>query len=115
MKESGNTPKNTPSSPPPEKSTDSNIHTWTPERIKYELEIRGHTLASISRSAGFHESAARTALRRPWPKIERIIADCLGIHSPSEIFPERYDDDGLPIKYTRMNGNQNAKRGKNSE
>ncbi|WP_244922639.1 helix-turn-helix domain-containing protein [Xenorhabdus cabanillasii] len=31
----------------------------------------------------------RNVLYRPWPKGERIIANCLNVH-PSEIWPSRY-------------------------
>ncbi len=33
------------------------------------------------------------ALRHPYPKMERIIADTLGL-PPQELWPERYNDDG---------------------
>jgi len=33
----------------------------------------------------------------PYPRFERIIAEHLGL-TPQELFPERYDADGLPLR-----------------
>lgn len=93
------------------KVTDTDGTTWTTSRIKHELELRGHTLASIARENGFHDSACRKTLRTPWPRIERILADYLGLSCPSELFPDRYHQ-GLPIKHQNGMGNQNACKGK---
>jgi Ner family transcriptional regulator len=35
------------------------------------------------------------ALRRPWPKAEKIIADYIGT-TPQAIWPSRYNEDGSP-------------------
>lgn len=88
---------------------------WTASKIKHQLELRGHTLASIARENGLHESACRKALRHPWPRVERIIADYLDLSCPSELFPSRYDSEGIPIKHSHGLGNQNAKRKKGSK
>lgn len=94
-----------------EKFTTSNDLLWTPERIRSEVEDRGHTLASLARKAGFHESAVRVAIRRPWPKVEKYIAEFLDIkEGPSGLFPERYDSAGYPLKYSKHLGNTNAKK-----
>ncbi len=91
-----------------QKLIDTRDEVWTTSRIKYELELRGYSLSSLSRQNGLHSSACGLALKKHWPKFERIIADALDISCPSQIFPDRYGPDRLPIKYNSMNGNQNA-------
>lgn len=86
------------------------VRAWTPERIRHSLELKGYSLASLSREHGFHESACRKALRHPWPKVERVIAECLGVSCPSELFPDRYDEHGYPLKYSKHLGNSSASK-----
>lgn len=71
---------------------------WHVADIKGALEKRGLTLAEVSRRAGYHPTAAGRALRTSWPELERVIATALGV-SPSAIWPSRYDDAGVPLKY----------------
>lgn len=68
---------------------------WPAVRIRYELAMRGISLAALN---SFHDSAAGRALRVSWPELERIIAEALG-QSPQAIWPSRYTDDGIPRKY----------------
>jgi len=63
--------------------------------IKYQLHRRGHTLTSLGREHGVSRHAVGLALRRPYPKMEAIIAKALGLH-PAELWPERYDRQGNP-------------------
>lgn len=70
---------------------------WPSARIKYELELMGLTLAAVSRSAGYHPSAAGRALRSEWPELQNHIASALG-RDPWEIFPSRYVN-CVPRKY----------------
>ena len=84
---------------------------WTPDLIRHEIELRGHTLTSLARELELHESAIRKVLRKSWPKVERILSVYLGANSPAELFPDRYTEQGLPKKYSSSLGNKNAKRG----
>ena len=63
--------------------------------VKYQLELRGHTLGTIARELGVSRSCPRDALWKPYPKMEIAIADKLGV-DPQDIWPERYGPDGKP-------------------
>lgn len=69
------------------------------EWIKYQLRLKGYSLGALSRELGLCRSAAKEALYRHYPKMERDIAEKLGL-KPWEIWPERYDDQGRPIKHS---------------
>ena len=63
---------------------------WHPAQVIAALHMRGETLASLARRHGYASpSTLSQALRRRWPKGERIIAQALGLH-PAEIWPTRY-------------------------
>ncbi|MDD2870116.1 helix-turn-helix transcriptional regulator [Neomegalonema sp.] len=68
---------------------------WHPEEIKAAIRMRGSNMAELSRQHGYGASAVRQALRRPYPAMERIVADHLGV-APEAIWPDRYDPDGTP-------------------
>ncbi len=72
---------------------------WHPEDVKAEIRKGGETLRRLSLKARYDGSAASKALRQPWPAVERIIADFLGLE-PQEIWPDRYLPDGSP-RYLR--------------
>lgn len=65
------------------------------EWIKYQLRLRGSSLAQVAREHGVSRDAAILALRKPYPRMERAIASVLGL-TPDRIWPERYDADGRP-------------------
>lgn len=74
----------------------SNIPTSSYERaewIKYQLRLKGYTLARLGREIGVDRCTPGHALRRPYPKMERAIAEKLGMH-PMDLWPERYTPDG---------------------
>lgn len=72
---------------------------WSPARVKFELAERGHTLTSLARDNGYHQTAGSRVLRTPWPAMEEIIAAAVGV-SATDIWPERYDPDtGIPKSY----------------
>ena len=73
-------------------------HGWHPARIKMELELRGWSLASLSREHGYSPTAAGRTLRTHWPNMEQVIADALEVE-PQVIWPDRYDATGVPLKY----------------
>jgi len=68
---------------------------WHPADVLAALKKRGKTLAGISVAQGYHPTAAGKALKRPWPALETIIAEALGVR-PAEIWPSRYAEDGQP-------------------
>lgn len=53
------------------------------------------TLRGLSLASGYSPNAVHEALNRPWPAVERIIADALGLE-PWDIWPSRYDGDHHP-------------------
>ncbi|TBW58523.1 transcriptional regulator [Marinobacter halodurans] len=68
----------------------ASLEDWHRGDIKSALEKAGWNLSSLSRYHGYgHRNTLQTALRRPWPKGERYIADAIGI-DPAEIWPSRY-------------------------
>ncbi|MCC5813048.1 MAG: helix-turn-helix domain-containing protein [Ectothiorhodospiraceae bacterium] len=60
------------------------------EWIKFQLAIRGYTLAALAREHGVTRQQPQAALNRPYPKWERIIADLLQL-KPEQLWPERYN------------------------
>ncbi len=71
------------------------LEDWHPADIKATLEKAGWTLSRLSRSHGYHRSAASHVLRHPWPKLERVIAEAIGLQ-PQDLWPSRYTLDGRP-------------------
>lgn len=67
--------------------------------IIYQLNLQGRSLADVGRVEG--NGAARNTVyavfRAPYPRMEKLIADALGLR-PSQLFPERYDSFGLPLR-----------------
>ncbi|MCP1673348.1 Ner family transcriptional regulator [Natronocella acetinitrilica] len=59
------------------------------EWIKYQLAIRGYSLAALAREYGVTRQQPQAALNRPYPKWERIIAQVLELR-PEQLWPERY-------------------------
>ncbi|HYW03286.1 MAG TPA: helix-turn-helix domain-containing protein [Gammaproteobacteria bacterium] len=57
--------------------------------IKFQLEIRGYSLAMLAREHGVSRQQPQAALYKPYPKWERIIAETLGL-KPADLWPERY-------------------------
>lgn len=60
-----------------------------PQDILAALRKRGHTATGLSTANNLDRTAVSKAARRPWPKVEKIIADALEV-KPSEIWPTRY-------------------------
>jgi len=63
---------------------------WHPADIKAALEKAGWSLRRLSMYHGYYPTACAQVLRRPWPKVERIVARALG-RKPRDIWPSRYD------------------------
>ena len=68
---------------------------WDSADIKYALEKKSWTLAGLSRHHNYCRSAVNKTIENPWPKMERFIADAIGV-KPQEIWPSRYTKDGKP-------------------
>ncbi|ACL05269.1 putative transcriptional regulator, Nlp [Desulfatibacillum aliphaticivorans] len=70
---------------------------WNPWDIKAALGKAGYTLADIGRQEGLAPRTANNVFRKPYPRIERAIAEVLGT-VPQAIWPTRYDDSGNPLR-----------------
>ncbi len=62
---------------------------WNRLKIRAALLERGFSLKGLSERHGYAPNAATLTLGRPWPAVERIIADAIGV-DPWEIWPSRY-------------------------
>lgn len=65
------------------------------EWIKYQLRVRGTSMAALARRLQVTDRAIRNAKRTPYPRIERSLADALSL-DPADIWPERWNADGTP-------------------
>jgi Ner family transcriptional regulator len=68
---------------------------WHPADVLAALKKRGLSLAGVSVTNGYHPTAAGKALKQPWPAMEKLIAEALGL-TPAVIWPSRYDAQGQP-------------------
>jgi Ner family transcriptional regulator len=70
---------------------------WHPADIVAALWKRGTSLQKLAREHNppYHQRALTLALRRPWPKAERLIAEAIGA-TPQTIWPSRHNADGTP-------------------
>jgi Ner family transcriptional regulator len=69
---------------------------WHPADVLAALKKRNLTLSGLSLRHGYHATAAGKALRKPWPALEAIIAQAIGV-PPQQIWPSRYDASGTPL------------------
>ncbi|HEN3643954.1 TPA: helix-turn-helix domain-containing protein [Yersinia enterocolitica] len=67
------------------------------------IHKKGSSLAELSRQAGLSSSTLANALKRPWPKGERIIAEFLGV-APMVIWPSRYTIKSAHNKRNKTSG-----------
>ena len=65
------------------------------EQIKTLLRARGYLLSDIARLHGISPSCFMSVKKKPYPKVEGIIAEYLGVN-PWDLWPERYDENGKP-------------------
>lgn len=66
---------------------------WHPADIVAAVKKLNSSVHRLSRQNGYSNGSLSLALRRPWPKGERIIAEFIGV-TPQDIWPSRYHDDG---------------------
>jgi len=86
------------------------------EEIKAKIRMRDWnekgtcwSLAALSSHWGYEVSAIATALNRPWPEIEAKIAAFLKME-PKAIWPDRYDQDGNPLKDRYVSAKNSKKK-----
>lgn len=68
---------------------------WHKADIICGLWKRGTSIHRLSREHQYASGSLSLAIRSPWPKAERLIAEALGV-KPQEIWPSRYNADGTP-------------------
>jgi Ner family transcriptional regulator len=73
---------------------------WHPADVLAALKKRGQSLAGLSVANGYHPTAAGKALKQPWPAMELLLANALGL-TPQTIWPSRYDPEGRPLPRAR--------------
>jgi Ner family transcriptional regulator len=73
---------------------------WHPADVLAALKKRGQSLAGLSVANGYHPTAAGKALNQPWPALELLVAQALGL-TPQSIWPSRYDENGNPMPRAR--------------
>ena len=71
---------------PPKKTPSGD---WDRRYIRYRLEMVGYSLSRLSLEHFDSRHTLKTALDRPYPKSERIIAGKIGV-DPWVIWPSRY-------------------------
>lgn len=79
---------------------------WHPADIVAALRKAGWSLRRLSRHHGYSPWTLKTALARPYPNGERIIAHTLGVE-PKEIWPSRYK---TTSKNTTPGGRRNTQK-----
>jgi lambda repressor-like predicted transcriptional regulator len=67
------------------------------ELARYELSKKGLSFFDVDRKHTLREGAVRLALSYPNSKVEKILAEELGV-SIQDLFPKRYDKDGVRYK-----------------
>lgn len=70
---------------------------WQRVDIRAALAREGWSLSGLSLHHGYSHLAAAVALQKPWPQLERIIAETICVPA-STIWPSRYDSNGNPIR-----------------
>jgi len=86
-------------------------HDWHSAYIVYQLRLKGLSLRRLARLNGYAPTSGTTAIYRQFPKVERLIADAIGVE-PKTIWPSRYNADGTPKRRRATKGNT-ARTGRN--
>lgn len=66
------------------------VQDWHPADITAALKKRGLSCRQLSLHHGYGPSTLHSALHRPWPKAEQLIAEAIGT-TPAKIWPSRYE------------------------
>ena len=64
--------------------------------VKYQIHMQGRTMSAVADEAGVKRQTLYQAFQRSYPRMEKIIADAVGLE-PAVLWPERYDEHGLPL------------------
>ncbi len=67
------------------------------EWIKFQLRVRGSSLALVARELGVGRNAVINVKRVRYPRVERAIARKLDM-APRDIWPDRWHPDGAPVR-----------------
>ena len=59
--------------------------------VVYQLRKKGTSLSKLSKQNGLGRTVVAWGLHKPYPRVERIIAEAVGLNV-EELFPERYLD-----------------------
>lgn len=70
-------------------TSQKNTHDWHRADIIAELHKRGWSVASLAKAHKLAPSTLRSALDKPYPKSERIIAEAIGV-APEVIWAKRF-------------------------
>lgn len=65
--------------------------------VKFQVQLQGRSMAQVAADAGVNRSCLYSAFFKPYPRMERAIAESVGL-TAQQLFPERYDADGLPAR-----------------
>lgn len=65
--------------------------------VKYQIQLQGRSMSEVAAGAGVDRRTLYQTFLRPYPRMEKVIADAVDL-SPQVLFPERYDNDGLPCR-----------------
>lgn len=78
-------------------STTKQTTDWHPWDIKAALGKKGYSLVRVARENGYAKTSPSEVLRKPWPAMEDLIANAIGVE-PWEIWPSRYDKSNQPLR-----------------
>ena len=67
------------------------------EWVKYQLRMRGSSLALVAQHLGISRQSVINAKRVRYPRVERAIARKLNM-APRDIWPDRWHPDGAPVR-----------------
>lgn len=67
------------------------------EWVKYQLRMRGSSLALVAQNLGISRQSVINAKRVRYPRVERAIARKLDM-TPRDIWPDRWHPDGAPVR-----------------
>lgn len=81
------------------------------EDVKAAIRKRGTSLAKFATSRGYDASAVSVAFYKPWPAVERLIGEFIGV-PPQRIWPERYLPDGTPKSHHLPGRQRSTRRGR---
>ncbi|MGH8038904.1 MAG: helix-turn-helix domain-containing protein [Pseudomonas sp.] len=74
----------------------TSLQDWHPAEVVAALRMKGFSLRQLALLNGYgNPNSMTTALRRPYPLAEAIIAEAL-CRPASDIWPTRYGPDGKP-------------------